>query len=88
MYLIVYLALINIWAVIICAKDKIKSRTKGKRIKEKTLFVLSLMGGSVGMYITMLLIRHKTNHKRFILGIPAIIVVQAVIFLYVLNTYY
>ena len=60
-------------------KDKSCAK-KGKwRVPEKTLFILSAMGGSVAMYITMKTIRHKTQHKRFMIGIPAIMVVQALL---------
>lgn len=46
---------------------------------EKTLFAFSIAGGALGMYVTMQLIRHKTQHKRFMVGLPLIIFAQAVI---------
>ena len=46
------------------------------RTPEKTLLILSALGGSVAMLITMLLIRHKTKHVKFMLGIPIIIILQ------------
>ena len=59
--------------------DKIASkRLPRHRTPEKTLFLLSVLGGSVAMYATMQLIRHKTQHKRFMIGIPLIIVAQIV----------
>ena len=72
-----YIAVISIVSVIMTVKDKSCAK-KGKwRVPEKTLFILSALGGSVAMYITMKTIRHKTQHKRFMIGIPAIMVVQA-----------
>lgn len=60
-------------------KDKTSAK-KGKwRVPEKTLFILSALGGSAAMYITMKAIRHKTQHKRFMIGIPAIMIVQAML---------
>lgn len=71
-----YLLFINIVSVIICLTDKLKARTGDWRVPEKTLFALSVAGGSVGMYVTMCLIRHKTKHKRFMIGLPAIMLLQ------------
>ena len=47
------------------------------RTPEKTLLVLSALGGSIAMFVTMLIIRHKTKHVKFMLGIPLIILAQA-----------
>ena len=47
------------------------------RTRENTLLFLSLIGGSVAMFATMLMIRHKTKHLKFMLGIPAIMILQA-----------
>ena len=86
--LLVYLIFINVISVIVCAADKIKAIKGGWRISEKTLFAVSLMGGSVGMYITMLAIRHKTKHKRFMIGIPIIIFIQtAILIIITYNSY-
>lgn len=72
-----WLALISLIACVVTVYDKIASkRLPRHRTPEKTLFLLSLLGGSVAMYTTMQLIRHKTQHKRFMIGIPLIIVVQ------------
>ena len=83
-FLALYLVFINVVSVIICITDKIKARLDGWRIPEKTLFVTSFLGGALGMYITMQLIRHKTQHKRFMIGLPVIIFIQAVILVYIL----
>ena len=77
--LIVYVAIISVISIIVCIYDK-KISKKNKvelRIPEKTLLILSALGGSVAMFITMLIIRHKTKHVKFMLGIPLIMVVQA-----------
>lgn len=76
---IAYVAVISIVSVVMTINDKSCAK-KGKwRVPEKTLFILSALGGSVAMYITMKAIRHKTQHKRFMIGIPAIMVVQAIL---------
>ncbi len=79
--LIAYLAIISIVSIIVCIYDKKISKKNRVELRtpEKTLLILSALGGSVAMFITMLLIRHKTKHLKFMLGIPAIMVVQAAI---------
>ena len=78
---IAYLIVISIISIIVCIYDK-KISKKNKvqlRIPEKVLLLLSALGGSVAMFITMLIFRHKTKHIKFMLGIPIIIVIQAAI---------
>ena len=79
-----YLAIISIISVIVCIYDKFASKRMTKqRTREATLLFLSAIGGSVAMLVTMLLIRHKTKHAKFMVGIPFIIAVQAaVVFLF------
>lgn len=84
-YLALYLLFINVVSVILCIADKLKAKLDDWRISEKTLFVASTIGGAVGMYITMCLIRHKTKHKRFMIGLPVIIIVQCALLLYLLH---
>ena len=86
-YLVLYLLFINVIATTVCITDKFKARRGGWRISEKTLFVTSLLGGVVGMYITMKLIRHKTKHKRFMIGLPIIILLQSALAIYILHRY-
>ena len=73
-----YFLIINILSVAICIFDKLSAKRQGKRISEKTLFLLCFLGGSVAMYLTMYVIRHKTRHKRFMIGIPLIILMQII----------
>ncbi len=77
--ILAYLAVISLISLIVCIYDKkISKRGNVKlRIPEKALFVWSALGGSVVMYITMLIIRHKTKHPSFMVGIPVIMVLQA-----------
>ena len=79
--MIVYAVIVSIISVIVCFYDK-KISKKNRvelRIPEKTLLIWSALGGSVAMLITMLLIRHKTKHVKFMVGIPVIIVIQGAI---------
>ncbi len=75
--LLMYVAIISLVAVIVCIYDKIASKHFTKhRTRESSLLLLSALGGSVAMYLTMQLIRHKTKHAKFMVGIPAIIILQ------------
>lgn len=72
-----YLAVISFISAAVCVYDKRCSKIPGRRrVPEKTLLILSALGGSVAMLTVMLLIRHKTRHAKFMVGIPAIILVQ------------
>ena len=73
-----YLITVSVISIIVCIYDKIASKRLPKhRTRETTLLLLSAVGGSVAMLLTMLLIRHKTRHTKFMVGIPVIIVLQA-----------
>ncbi len=72
----VYLGIVNVAGFILPAVDKRRAKKDRWRIRESTLFLISALGGSVAMYISMRLFHHKTKHKRFMIGIPVIIVLQ------------
>lgn len=79
-----WLAVINLVTFCIFGLDKWKAKQKAKneavrRIPEKTLFLLSILGGSVGALLGMRVFHHKTLHKRFRYGIPAILALQILI---------
>lgn len=78
-FLLVYLAVISVIAVIVCVFDKNRAKRQGRRVSEADLLLISALGGSVFMFITMLIIRHKTKHIKFMAGIPAIMLLQAVL---------
>ena len=83
-YLLIYLAVINVIALIVMAADKRKARHNRWRISERTLFLLALTGGSIGVLAGMKLFRHKTRHLSFTLGIPAILIIQ-LLFVYLIS---
>lgn len=78
-YIILYLVAINLIGSIINIVDKQKAKHNKWRIPEATLWTICILGGSIGSYITMKVIRHKTKHKTFMIGIPLIIVLQIII---------
>ena len=83
MYLLFfYLIIINILAMFFTVSDKLRAIKHKRRISEFTLMTIAALGGSVTMLITMLIIRHKTRHLKFMLGIPVIILIQlSIVFL-------
>lgn len=82
---LIYLISISVFAVLICCYDKFASKHKCRRISEKTLLLVSAVGGAAAMYITMCIIRHKTKHNKFMVGLPIIILVQTAILLLICN---
>ena len=81
---LVYLAAINLITFLVFGLDKWKAKRKEKkdtvrRVPEKTLFLLSALGGSVGALLGMRVFHHKTLHRSFRFGIPAILILQIVI---------
>lgn len=74
-----YIIFINIFGFSIMYIDKLKAIKKQWRIKESTLILISLVGGSFGSIIGMYTFRHKTRHIKFTFGIPLIILLQITI---------
>lgn len=77
-----YILVMSIVAFCVCGADKFAAQRQKSRVPEKVLFLLSALGGSGGMYLGMFTFRHKTKHWYFVVGIPAIILVQAALILY------
>jgi len=77
-YCFYYLIIINLIAIVVTISDKHRAKKHLWRIPEATLLFISVLGGSPAMLITMKLIRHKTQHKKFMIGIPVIILLQAI----------
>ena len=82
--LAIWLVLINLVTFFVFGYDKWKAKYKEKhemarRVPERTLFLLAVIGGSVGALLGMRVWHHKTLHKSFRFGIPAILILQIVI---------
>ncbi len=82
--IIVYLLTINLVSFIVMGIDKKKAQKRAWRIPESTLFVLAIIGGSIGSVIGMQLFRHKTRHWYFVYGMPAILILQILLVLILL----
>ena len=74
--LIIYLLIINAVGFLLMLADKRKSIKKQWRIPESTLLTIGWIGGSLGCIIGMRLVRHKTRHLKFSLGLPFALILQ------------
>jgi uncharacterized membrane protein YsdA (DUF1294 family) len=73
----VYLLLVNAIGFFLMGIDKWKARRGAFRVPENTLFIIALIGGSLGCIIGMYTFRHKTRHWYFVYGMPAILIIEA-----------
>ena len=81
-YLTYYLLAINAVAFIVYGIDKYKAKKAKWRISEATLLLLAVLGGSLGAWMGMKVWHHKTMHKKFKYGIPAILLIQIALMAY------
>ena len=83
-----YLILVNIIGFALMGIDKARAKKQAWRIPEKTLFTISVIGGSIGSWAGMYLFHHKTKHWYFVIGIPLILFVQVIILIVVVYRYF
>lgn len=76
---VIYLAVLALVSVVMTVADKASAKRGGWRVPEATLMTLGLFGGALPMYVTMKTIRHKTKHKKFMIGLPLEIALHAAI---------
>lgn len=80
-----YLILINAVAFLLMLTDKLKAKKNLWRIPESTLLTAAIFGGSIGTLIGMYTVRHKTRHLKFTLGVPAILIAQIALTVWLLT---
>ena len=83
--LLIYIILINLLTFYVYVDDKRRARKGRWRTSEATLVMLAVIGGSLGALLAMLLFRHKTRHMQFVIGIPAILIIQLLMALFALD---
>ncbi|KAF2335903.1 DUF1294 domain-containing protein [Flavobacterium ginsenosidimutans] len=83
--LLLYFLFINVLVFIFAGYDKFQARKNKRRIPENTLFLMALIGGSLGLLTAMLLFRHKTSKTSFIVKFVLILVIQAALIIAFLN---
>ena len=77
--LISYAIIMNIVGFALMGIDKHKAKKRAFRIPEATLFTVALIGGSIGSILGMYIFRHKTRHRSFVYGMPAILILQVIL---------
>lgn len=82
--LIVYLVVINLVTFIMYGIDKYKAKKAKWRIPESTLLWMAAVGGSIGAWVGMRAWHHKTLHKKFKFGVPAILLLHLALTVYLL----
>ncbi|UPZ16751.1 DUF1294 domain-containing protein [Flavobacterium humidisoli] len=83
--LLLYFLSISVLVFIFAGYDKSQARKNNRRIPEKTLFLMALIGGSPGLLTAMLLFRHKTSKTSFIVKFAFILLIQAALIIAFLN---
>lgn len=81
-YIILYLVIINIVGVGAMVIDKFKAEKGYWRIPEKTLFIITLLGGGFGTIAGMYIFRHKTKKLKFTVGLPTILISEIALIIY------
>lgn len=82
--ILLYLLIINAIGFLLMLVDKLKARKNLWRIPESTLLTAAALGGSIGALIGMCTVRHKTKHLKFTLGIPAILIAQIALAIWII----
>ena len=83
--LLSYFAAVNLIGFALMGIDKYKAKTRAVRIPEATLFIIAVIGGSIGSILGMYTFRHKTRHRSFVYGMPFILLVQIALIVALLN---
>ena len=79
---VIYLIVINILGFLIMGLDKHKAKMAERRIPENTLFMFTILGGGVGTIAGMYVFHHKTKKMKFKVGMPLILILEILIFVY------
>lgn len=85
--ILIYLLIINLIGFLSMGFDKFKAKNNFWRTKEKTLFIIAAIGGSIGSIVGMYVFRHKTKHNSFVFGMPMIFAVQIGLVCYLIFKY-
>ncbi|MCA0982525.1 DUF1294 domain-containing protein [Halobacillus yeomjeoni] len=86
--LLSYFFVINSLLYILMWSDKRKARKESWRVKEKTLWTSAVLGGAPGGWMAMKVYKHKTRHRSFRFGFPALAIVYLAGIVYLLAKFY
>ena len=79
-----YLLIMNAAGFLVMTADKLYAKSNAWRVPERNLLGIAAIGGSIGVWLAMYIVRHKTKHMKFVIGVPAILAVQTGLVLYFL----
>ena len=82
--IIIYLLVVNVLGFFAMGIDKLKAKKGSWRIPENTLFMFTILGGGVGTIAGVYVFRHKTKKKKFTIGMPAILILEILIIIYLI----
>lgn len=88
LFLTSYLLLMSLLTFILFGIDKRKARNKKWRIPESRLLAISFLGGSIGGLLGMYIFHHKTQHSKFTIGLPCILMLQILAGVYLFSRFY
>lgn len=81
-YIMYYLLIINALGFLLMNIDKYRARKKLRRISEINLYTVAIVGGALGELIGMYLVRHKTRHRKFTIGLPLLVSLHVLLFVW------
>lgn len=79
---LIYLLIINVLGFLAMGIDKHKAKMGNRRIPENTLFGFTFLGGGIGTIAGIYVFHHKTQKKKFTIGMPVILILEILIFIY------
>ena len=74
--ILIYLFIMNATGFLVMTADKLFAKANAWRVPERTLLGVAAMGGSIGVWLAMYIVRHKTKHMKFVIGVPLILAIQ------------
>ena len=73
---LIYISIVWLCSILLTISDKRRARRRRRRVPERTLMLFGFFGGALPMYLCMKAIRHKTLHKKFMIGLPLIMLLH------------
>ena len=80
--ILLYLLIMNAAGFLVMTADKLFAKSNAWRVPERNLLGIAAIGGSIGVWLAMYVVRHKTKHRKFVIGVPLILVIQIGLVLY------
>ena len=85
--ILIYIIIVNIIGFLIMLIDKRKAEKGSWRIQEKTIFIITALGGGIGTITGMYVFHHKTKKMRFTIGLPLITILEIIAIIYYIFLY-